>query len=88
MELTKHRINYISGQLILKFKSRVNFVYSSFKFYSQLSCLFSCHDSSGLVFILLVSLLDSVISVDIIMAKLISSSAIVSFNSNFVSPKS
>nr|DAJ76170.1 MAG TPA: hypothetical protein [Crassvirales sp.] len=46
------------------------------------------HASNGLVLSLVDSLLDSAISVDIIIAKLISSSAIVSLSSNFVSPKS
>nr|DAD56259.1 MAG TPA: hypothetical protein [Caudoviricetes sp.] len=47
-----------------------------------------CHDSSGLVLALVVSLLDSTISVDIMIAKLINSSAILSDNSNLVYPKS
>nr|DAH49571.1 MAG TPA: hypothetical protein [Caudoviricetes sp.] len=75
-------IYIISINLVNLNKGWIHCLEPAFELYSKHSRLFLRHDSSALVFNFVCNLGDSTVSKDIIIARLISSSTIVSFNAN------
>nr|DAH76248.1 MAG TPA: hypothetical protein [Caudoviricetes sp.] len=80
--LIKISIYIISIKLVNLSKRWIHCLEPTFELYSKHSCLFLRHDSSALVFNFVCNLGDSTVSKDIIIARLINSSTIVSFNAN------